>query len=203
MHLFADIEQSKPLVNAARRILDIDHPTKTHLTWVLESIYEKNSVGLLLQAKDSLPNAVISSTDSGRKVLVLGASSSDENDLYNPVLCYMNKRYGKIVAGTSGNTHSKSVYSVASQYQLYEDLKYKVDGFVLLDAIPSRLPKPDRAASSTTWDLTSEVATLMRWGNQHPLSFKKFFPDSVIPKDVVKELHRERMFQFIRRTLLG
>lgn len=203
-HFVAETEVSKPLINAAKRLLGIDQPSKIHLNRVLELLYEKNSVGVLLRAKDGLPDEVTAPTLSGRAVLVLGASDyQDPHDIYGNTLWELTTRYGKVLAGTSANPHGQSVYSVASQHQLYEELGLRVDGFVMFNRVPSRSPKVNAAASSTTIDLTGEQAKVMRWGSQHPLSFKKIFPDLIIPKDVAKEAHAEGRIGFLRRTLIN
>ncbi len=201
-HYVAKTEESKPLVEAARRLLDISNPTKDHLNQVIGLLFENNSVGLLLMAQDSLPIQVTDAKPFGRTVLVLGASDwQDPNDSYNNTLWELSTRYGKVVAGTSANPTGKNVYSVAAQHQLYEEIGSRVDGFVVFNKIPPKSPKIDAAASSTVIDLTGEQPKLMRWGNQHPLSFRRFFPDLNKPNHVNKEAHAENIVGFIKRRL--
>lgn len=202
-HLVAKIEESRPLVEASKRLLKIDQPTRSHLNQVLALLFENNSVGLLLKAQDSLPDEVTSPTPAGRSVMILGASDwQDPSDIYNNTLWELASRFGKVVAGTSANAHGKNVYSVASQHELYEALGSKVDGFVVFDQIPSHSPKVNEAASSTVLDLTEDEAQLMRWGSQHPFSFKRFFPHLIRSKQLSKEAHAEKIFGFLRRTLI-
>lgn len=202
-HFVAKTDESRPLVEAAKRLLSVDQTTHAHLNKVLELLYENSSVGVLLKAKDTLPDEVTAPTLSGRTVLILGTDNyEDPNDIYNNTLWELITRYGKVLAGTSANTHKKRVYSVASQHQLYEELGLRVDGFVMFDKIPSKSPRVNAAASSTTIDLTGEQAKVMRWGSQHPLSFRKIFPDLITPKGVAKEAHAEGIVGFIRRSLI-
>lgn len=203
VHLVAETHQSKPLVSAAKRLLGVDQPTPTHLNQVLDRLTSDNTVGVLLKANKSLPDQVTAQTSDGRTVLILGAKDSKgEYDIYNHTIRILFSRHGKLVAGTSANSHGSAVYSPNNQKELYEELKFKVDGFVMVDDMPKKSLKLDRAASSTTIDLTGERPKVMRWGSQHPLSFKKFFPDLIIPKDVVRETYHESWWDFFRRKYI-
>lgn len=201
VHFVAEVEQSRPLRDSARRLFKVSQPEITHIIKVLDMLFNNNSVGLLLKAKDILPDEVTSLSDIGRTVLILGANDcKDPNDIYTNVLWELSSRFGKVLAGTSANQHGASVYSVTGQRHLFEDVKFKVDGFVMFDRVPRHASKDIVTASSTAFDLTGDRPVLYRWGSQHPSDFKKFFPDLSFPEEFKKEVNREGKFGFLKRN---
>lgn len=190
------IEKSRPLINAACGMFkkNPSEVKREDLENVLDFCYDR-PVGLVLEAKDNIPEIVANKTFRGRTILITGENDyTNPQDIYNYTLWELSTRYGKVIAGTSANPSTKQVYSIFDQEQAYYELGYKVDGFVKFDRIPKKPRHGLFLTSSTIIDLTEDNPVVKRWGSLHPLRFKNIFPDLVIPKDVVKNQDAETTF---------
>src|SRR3989344_2001681 len=176
----AEVESSVPLKNAMNNL------NETDLINFLTRCFDR-SIGLVFKAKSHLSQEVTITTQIGRTIMIAGEKPLDsENDIYNQTLHELYESYGKVIAGTSANPSSGTVFSIFDQDEAYKTLKLKVDAFVKHD---KPLQKPSDKlyiTSSTIIDLTSEKPIVIRWGNLHPDKFKDIFADLIIPENVTK-----------------
>lgn len=174
----AEIDRSIPLKKAAQILKSGD------LEEILHQCFTQ-SLGLILHAKKDIPKAVKERKGDEYTVLIAGEHDySHGKDIYTEVLYELHTRFGKVIAGTSANLTGQKVYSVFDQEKAYEDLKFKVDGFVRINTLPSAATTKWHLTSSTIIDLTGTKAVVRRWGNMHPLRFTRIFSDLIIPEGV-------------------
>ena len=178
---FAKPENSLPLRKAAEKLQE------ENLTDVLNHCYNY-SLGLLFEAQESLSPA-ITRVDGGRRTVLIMAANDwqDEYDIYNKTLWELSVRYGKAIAGTSANPSGSKAFSVYDQEEAYGKFQNIIDGFVKYKPLPERPKSKPFQTSCTMIDVTGEKPVAGRWGSVHPVRFREFFPDLIIPKNIARE----------------
>ena len=140
----------------------------------LERMYATGPVALMLEARDTIPSAIIKVDESGRaRVLVVGQSPAvDSVNFYDQLVNQMATQRGVLLAGTSGNRSGLRTYTARDHESADADFGADVDVFVRPQSpLPSRRPW-DAPVSCSGFDLTGTHALLIRHGSLHPDVFR-------------------------------
>lgn len=143
-------------------------------------------VGLIVPAKEDLPDWVTFAKAGLRKVMIAGQShnaSMDYIDLFNPFVQKLAIKYRTFCAGTSANLRDRDVYGVYQQVKAYDEFKDGVDFFVMRRDLDPRY-RTKHMTSCTAFDLEEERAIVKRWGSQDVGRFKKYLGNITIPHNV-------------------
>lgn len=173
-----DLSKSKPLVRSCQRL-------GLTGTEILAELF-RYPVGVMVPAKDHLPDHVTSPVKTGRKVMVAGQSYNPELpyvDFYNQFIDTLFDKYGVFCGASSANRHDEEVYSVYQQHLAHADLGGEID-FVVMRENPDGRFVRKQMTSSTVFDLTGDRPVATRWGSRHVDYFSQFLKDVHIPHSV-------------------
>lgn len=173
-----DLSKSKPLVRSCQSLgmSNIE---------ILAELF-RYPVGVMVPAKDHLPDHVTSPIKIGRKVMVVGQSYNPELpyvDFYNQFIDTLFDKYGVFCSASSANRHDEEVYSVYQQHLAHADLGEEID-FVVMRENPDARFARKQMTSSTVIDLTGDKPIATRWGSRHVNYFAQYLEGIYIPPNV-------------------
>lgn len=154
---------------------------------LLDRIYH-HQVGLILPARDHLPDAISKVNARGIRTVMVAGQSHNNNfnylDLYNPTVQTLFYEYGIVAAGTSAHKGDNDSYTTYDQNRACEALGDKVDFIVLRKVVPRPRRLDSKIASCTAFDVAGDKVVLERLGSREIARFREYLGAIDIPSEV-------------------
>ena len=192
----AELNSTRALVSSAR-LLRITPEQLIH------KAFDIGAIGLILKAQEWLPKGATMTNEAGeRTVLIAGEASNEEYDIFPLLYRKLLSQHSKVMVGTSANLHGEDTYHILQQEEALSKLRNHVDVFVYDKQKIGIFPIFKHLTSTTMIDLTGAQPRVIRWGNIHPLRFKKIFPLIIFePRKLKHYKGRERLYHVLLKKL--